>query len=47
LLTGWTNEVAPSPDEFALDAGRGRAPAEATPIRPPRPMRARRIREGG
>jgi hypothetical protein len=45
LLTGWTDEVAPTPDEFALDAGRGRAPVPATPIRPPRPMRARRIRE--
>ena len=44
LLTGWTDEVAPAPDEFNLDAGSGRPPALAT-VRPPHPLRARRIRE--
>ncbi|HEY3609298.1 MAG TPA: hypothetical protein VGL06_17495 [Pseudonocardiaceae bacterium] len=44
LLTGWTDEVAPAPDEFQLDAGSGRPPALAA-VRPPHPLRARRIRE--
>jgi hypothetical protein len=44
LLTGWTDEVAPAPEEFHLDAGSGRPPALAA-VRPPHPLRARRIRE--
>jgi hypothetical protein len=44
LLTGWTDEVAPAPDEFNLDAGSGRPPALAA-VRPPHPLRTRRIRE--
>ncbi len=44
LLTNWTDEVAPPPDEFNLDAGSGRPPRLAA-VRPPHPLRARRIRE--
>lgn len=47
MLLAWASEVAPAPDEFTLDAGRdvsGPAPPDS---RPPRPMRARRAREGG
>ena len=44
LLTAWTDEVAPAPDEFHLDAGSGRPPAPAA-VRPPHPLRTRRIRE--
>jgi len=44
LLTASIDEVAPAPDEFHLDANGGRPPAPA-PIRPPHPLRTRRIRE--
>jgi hypothetical protein len=44
LLTAWTDEVAPAPDEFHLDAAGGGAPVPAA-VRPPHPLRARRIRE--
>ena len=44
LLTTWIDEVAPVPAEFHLDAAGGRPPAP-TPVRPPHPLRSRRIRE--
>jgi hypothetical protein len=44
LLTTWTDEVAPAPEEFHLDAAGGRPPAPPA-ARPPHPLRARRIRE--
>jgi hypothetical protein len=47
LLTGWTDEVTQAPEEFHLDAGSRIAPTAPTPIRAPRPLRARRIREDG
>jgi hypothetical protein len=44
MLTDWVSETAAPPDEFQLDAGRSVSrPVPAS--RPPRPMRARRIRE--
>lgn len=45
MLLTWTAEVAPPPDEFELDAGRS-IPRPPATERPPRPMRARRVREG-
>lgn len=47
LLTEWIGEVTAPPAEFQLDASAGRPTAATAAARPPRPLRARRIREGG
>lgn len=46
MLLAWTSDVAPPPDEFTLGASRGASRPTPPDTRPPRPLRARRAREG-